>query len=76
MINTEAHIFPRFKLTRGLKTGWERKPRDEKGRIVQPTRSDGKGDRKAHQDSNPAANTHAIKVEETGQAPVGKETPP
>ena len=25
VINTEAHIFPRFKLARGLKTGWERK---------------------------------------------------
>ncbi len=34
VINTEAHIFPRFKLSRGLKTGWERKPRDEQGRII------------------------------------------
>ncbi|KAL8821802.1 MAG: hypothetical protein Q9223_000214 [Gallowayella weberi] len=34
VINTEAHIFPRFKLVRGLKTGWERKPRDLHGRIV------------------------------------------
>lgn len=34
VINTEAHIFPRFKLTRGLKTGWQRKPRDEQGRII------------------------------------------
>ena len=36
VINTEAHIFPRFELKRGLKTGWERKPRDKDGRIVQP----------------------------------------
>ena len=36
VINTEAHIFPRFELKRGLKTGWERKPRGEDGRIVQP----------------------------------------
>ena len=34
VINTEAHIFPRFKLIRGLKTGWERKPRDKDGRLV------------------------------------------
>ena len=36
VINTEAHVFPRFELKRGLKTGWERKPRDADGRIVQP----------------------------------------
>ncbi len=34
VINTEAHIFPRFELTRGLKTGWERKPKDYAGRII------------------------------------------
>lgn len=34
VINTEAHIFPRFKLTRGLKTGWKRKPRDSDGSII------------------------------------------
>ncbi|KAL8773119.1 MAG: hypothetical protein Q9209_001795 [Squamulea sp. 1 TL-2023] len=34
VINTEAHIFPRFKLIRGLKTGWERKARDKDGKIV------------------------------------------
>lgn len=39
VINTEAHILPRFKLTRGLKTGWERKPRDEHGRIIQNEKS-------------------------------------
>ncbi|KAL8989228.1 MAG: hypothetical protein Q9177_001847 [Variospora cf. flavescens] len=27
VLNTEAHIFPRSKLIRGMKTGWERKPR-------------------------------------------------
>ena len=32
VINTEAHIFPRFKLQRGLKTGWTRKPRNAAGR--------------------------------------------
>lgn len=35
VINTEAHIFPRFKLVRGLKTGWDRKPRDKDGKIVE-----------------------------------------
>lgn len=34
VINTEAHIFPRFKLTRGLTTGWKRKQRDDQGRLV------------------------------------------
>lgn len=34
VLNTEAHIFPRFELARGLKTGWKRKPRDSEGRIV------------------------------------------
>ncbi|MCJ1405037.1 mannosyl-oligosaccharide alpha-1,2-mannosidase [Xylographa trunciseda] len=35
VINTEAHIFPRFKLQRGLKTGWTRKPRDTNGMIIE-----------------------------------------
>ncbi|KAI4246546.1 MAG: hypothetical protein L6R40_001909 [Gallowayella cf. fulva] len=34
IINTEAHIFPRFKLARGLKTGWERRPRDKDGKMI------------------------------------------
>ena len=78
VINTEAHIFPRFKLTRGLKTGWKRKPRDEKGRIVQPARSDPKRKRKDEQDSNPSTNVPTIKVEEkeTVQVPLVEATPP
>ncbi|KAL8695482.1 MAG: hypothetical protein Q9218_000060 [Villophora microphyllina] len=35
VLNTEGHVFPRFKLMRGLKTGWERKPRDKNGRIIE-----------------------------------------
>ena len=38
VINTEAHIFPRFKLQRGLTTGWTRKPRDANGRITEEER--------------------------------------
>ena len=34
VINTEAHIFPRFQLVRGLTTGWKRKPRDKEGKII------------------------------------------
>lgn len=34
VINTEAHILPRFELTRGLKTGWKRKPRDSQGKLI------------------------------------------
>lgn len=32
VLNTEAHIFPRSKLIRGMKTGWERKPRKKEGK--------------------------------------------
>ena len=35
VINTEAHIFPRFKLARGLKTGWTRKPREPQTPVKQ-----------------------------------------
>lgn len=34
VINTEAHIFPRFQLTRGLETGWKRKPRHSDGSLI------------------------------------------
>lgn len=34
VFNTEAHIFPRQGLSKGMKTGWERKVRDEAGKIV------------------------------------------
>ncbi len=34
VINTEAHIFPRFKLGKIFSTGWERKPRDKSGHVV------------------------------------------
>lgn len=41
VFNTEAHIFPRQGLTKGMKTGWARKVRDEEGKIV---RKGGGGD--------------------------------
>ena len=34
VINTEAHIFPRFELQKNLRTGWTRKPRDKYGHII------------------------------------------
>ncbi|KAL9584562.1 MAG: hypothetical protein Q9212_002053, partial [Teloschistes hypoglaucus] len=34
VFNTEGHVLPRFKLMRGLKTGWARKPRDKDGKIL------------------------------------------
>jgi len=56
VINTEAHIFPRFKLTRGLKTGWERKPRDAEGKLIHsPTKG------------SQAAAVQTVKVEEIHQ---------
>lgn len=33
VINTEAHIFPRFELGKLFSTGWERKKRNEDGKI-------------------------------------------
>ncbi|KAI4158087.1 MAG: hypothetical protein LQ342_007761 [Letrouitia transgressa] len=42
VINTEAHIFPRSKLVRGLKTGWTRKPRDAEGKLVEHQKFHGK----------------------------------
>ena len=38
VFNTEAHVLPRFRLQRKLKTGWKRKPRDSNGRIVREAR--------------------------------------
>lgn len=35
VINTEAHIFPRFELGKLFSTGWKRKPRDAEGHIIQ-----------------------------------------
>ncbi len=34
IINTEAHIFPRFELGQLFSTGWKRKPRDANGKII------------------------------------------
>jgi mannosyl-oligosaccharide alpha-1,2-mannosidase len=34
IINTEAHIFPRFSMGKTFKTGWKRKPRDKDGKII------------------------------------------
>ncbi|EKD15504.1 glycosyl hydrolase family 47 [Drepanopeziza brunnea f. sp. 'multigermtubi' MB_m1] len=40
VINTEAHIFPRFKLGPLFKTGWTRKPRGPDGKILpEPTKA-------------------------------------
>ncbi|KAI9845697.1 MAG: mannosyl-oligosaccharide alpha-1,2-mannosidase [Thelocarpon superellum] len=35
IINTEAHIFPRFELGQLFSTGWKRKPRDADGNIAE-----------------------------------------
>ena len=39
VINTEAHIFPRFELGKLFSTGWKRKERGPDGRIVQQRES-------------------------------------
>ena len=79
VINTEAHIFPRFKLARGLKTGWERKPRDAQGRLIhQPTKSISEEPTGDANGVKYAAKVRTIIVEETNLAlldddPAGAE---
>lgn len=34
VLNTEAHPFPRFDMGKLFSTGWKRKPRDSRGRMV------------------------------------------
>ena len=40
VINTEAHIFPRFELGKLFSTGWKRKPRDPAGHIIQELKTE------------------------------------
>lgn len=61
VINTEAHIFPRFQLIRGLKTGWERKPRDKDGRIIKV------------EEKKPVEGEKKKQVEEDGKTTVKEE---
>lgn len=56
VINTEAHIFPRFELGKLFSTGWKRKPRDAEGHIIQEVK---KGNTEAERGE-------AKKVEVTG----------
>ena len=71
VINTEAHILPRFELSNILKTGWRRKPRDSEGRIVkakkETPRSKKEAEREAekgHDDRSEPSVVHTVKVEE------------
>ena len=57
VINTEAHVLPRFKLARGLTTGWERKTRDEQGEIKERSK-----------DSDKPVAVQTVQVEETAGA--------
>ena len=45
VINTEAHIFPRFELSRGLKTGWKRREREETGQ-AEPKKDEKQGEKR------------------------------
>ena len=40
VINTEAHIFPRFELGKLFSTGWKRKPRDAEGHVIQEVKKE------------------------------------
>lgn len=68
VINTEAHIFPRFELQRGLKTGWERKPRGADGRII-PLKTDSN---KGVEKTDPS--TETAEVTKTASAKSGEKT--
>lgn len=75
VINTEAHIFPRFKLTRGLKTGWERIPRNAHGKLIRPAKSELKEEPKFVREQPQAAKVRTIKVEKAGQTPTSTDAP-
>ena len=77
VINTEAHILPRFQLTRGLRTGWKRKSRDEQGKIIQDEKSstrdtaeeeirrrEREGGKKGKEDASAAGSKQEIKTVE------------
>lgn len=34
VLNTEAHAFPRFQMSKLFETGWERKPRGADGKLI------------------------------------------
>lgn len=61
VINTEAHIFPRFNLTRGLKTGWTRKPRDATGRILESPEGS-KGERRVEKEVKTRKELRTVEV--------------
>lgn len=67
VINTEAHMFPRFKLTRGLKTGWERKPRDAAGKMIQTSTQTTAREKET--------NVQTIKVEKIIETPLSADAP-
>ena len=62
VLNTEAHIFPRFELARGLKTGWKRKPRDSEGHII--VEKAGAGAEKSAAASSAESPVTVVKVQE------------
>ena len=69
VINTEAHIFPRFELTKTLKTGWERKPRDSSGKIIEAKKKDAQkheheGKSESVTQSEASTTVRTVKVEE------------
>ncbi|KAI9848721.1 MAG: mannosyl-oligosaccharide alpha-1,2-mannosidase [Sclerophora amabilis] len=41
VINTEAHIFPRFELGKLFSTGWKRKPRSKDGNVISTNKEQG-----------------------------------
>ena len=75
VFNTEAHPFPRFQLNKLFETGWQRKPRDQLGRIIpdsQPVKETAAD--KAKQDE-PAKKMETVLVPPGGEKPKEPETP-
>ena len=66
VINTEAHIFPRFQLTKGLKTGWKRKPRDQDGKIIKDMGGKAPPNKKA--DPKDSEATEAIQISKSAKS--------
>lgn len=81
VINTEAHIFPRFELQRGLKTGWTRKSRDKEGRIAGKESQEAAGDesKEKAQKGKPLRRTRVVDAKTVTEtvvetAPAGEGT--
>lgn len=75
VINTEAHIFPRFKLQRGLKTGWTRRPRQMVVQMQEQKQQKpvGKGDERDGRKEEEVEQEEAMALAAQGPSTYGKQ---